>query len=146
MFEIDCQYGTENSYKMTELSSQNSLDKSLWNRYISHIRDGMLEAAKNIWYPYLHRDIIATAQSCKECCQKVKNLKLISGKQHFTALDAVVEPNEEIQMVFAGPLPDENKKEVYILVGVDRFSRFPSAKVVTNTKADTIIRFMQTHC
>ena len=60
-------------------------------------------------------------------------------------LDAVVEPNEEIQMDFVGPLPDENHKEVYILVGVDRFSRFPSAKVVTNTKADTIVRFMQTH-
>ena len=56
-----------------------------------------------------------------------------------------MEPNEEIQMDFAGPLPDENKKEVYILVGVDRLSRFPSAKVVTNTKADTIFRFMQTH-
>ena len=48
-------------------------------------------------------------------------------------------------MDFAGPLPDENNKDVYILVGVDRFSRFPYAKVVTNNKADTIIKFMQTH-
>ena len=61
------------------------------------------------------------------------------------SLDAVVEPNEEIQLDFAGPLPDEKDKDVYILAGVDRFSRFPSAKVVTNNKADTIIRFMQTH-
>ena len=82
----------------------------------------MLEAAKNAWYPYLHRDIIARAQNCKECRQKSKNLKVVSGKQHFTALDAVVEPNEEIQMDFAGPLPDETNKEVYIVVGVDRFS------------------------
>ena len=51
-----------------------------------------------------------------------------SGNTHFTSLDAVVEPNEEIQLDFAGPLPDENNKDVYILVGVDRFSRFPSAK------------------
>ena len=106
---------------------------------------GMLEAAKNVSYPYLNRDIIATAQNCKECRQKCKNLKFISSKQLFTALDAVVEPNKEIQMDFAGPLPDENNKEVYILVGVDRVSRFQSAKVVTITKADTIIRFMQTH-
>ena len=74
-----------------------------------------------------------------------KNLKVISVNTHFTSLDAVVEPNEEIQLDFAGRLPDENDKDVYILVGVDRFSRFPSAKVVTNNKADTIIRFMQTH-
>ena len=106
---------------------------------------GMLEAARNIWYPYLHRDIVATAQNCKECREKGKNLKVISGHSHFTSLDAVVEPNEEIQLDFAGPLPDENDKVVYILVGVDRFSRFPSAKVVTNNQADTIIRFMQTH-
>ena len=60
-------------------------------------------------------------------------------------MDAVREPNEEIQLDFAGPLPDENDKEVYILVGVDRFSRFPYAKVVSNNRADTIIRFMQNH-
>ena len=106
---------------------------------------GMLEAAKKVSYPYLNRDIILTAQNCKECRQKCKNLKFISSKQLFTALDAVVEPNKEIQMDFAGPLPDKNNKEVYILVGVDRFSRFQSAKVVTITKADTIIRIMQTH-
>ena len=40
------------------------------------------------------------------------------------ALDAVVEPHEEIQLDFAGPLPDENNKVVYIPVAVDRFSRF----------------------
>ena len=106
---------------------------------------GMLEAARNIWYPYLHRDIVATAQNCKECREKGKNLKVISGHSHFTSLDAVVEQNEEIQLDFAGALPAENDKDVYILVGVDRFSRFPSAKVVTNNKADIIIRFMQTH-
>ena len=106
---------------------------------------GTLEAARSIWYPYLHRDIVATAQNCKECREKGENLKVISDHSHFTSLDAVVEPNEEIQLDFAGPLPDENDKNVYILVGVDRFARFPSAKVVTNNKADTIIRFMQTH-
>ena len=104
---------------------------------------GMLEAAKHVWYPYLHQDIVATAQNCKNCREKGKNFKVISGKQHYTTLDAVVEPNEEIQLDFAGPLPDENDKEVYILVVVDRFSRFSYAKVVTNNKADTIIRFLQ---
>ena len=106
---------------------------------------GMLLAAKHIRYPYLHRDLVTAAQNCKECRAKGKNLQVISGKKHFTSLDAVVEPNEEIQLDFAGSLPDENNKDVYILVGVDRFSRFPSAKVVANNKADTIIKFMQTH-
>ena len=114
--------------------------------HLTHLgQGGNLEAAKYVLYPYLHRDLIATAQNCKECRQKGKNLKLIPGKQQFTALDAVVEPNDEIQLDFAGPLPDENKKEVYILVDVDQFSRFPTAKVVTNNKADKKVRFMPTH-
>ena len=122
------------------------IPKQLRPTHLTHPgQGGMLEAAKHVWYPYLHRDTVATAQNCKNCREKGKNFKVISGKQHYTTLDAVVEPNEEIQLDFAGPLPDENDKEVYILVGVDRFSRFPYAKVVTNNKADTIIRFMQNH-
>ena len=105
---------------------------------------GMLEAAKPVWYPYLHRDIVATAQNCKNCRDKGKNLKIIPGKKHYTTLDAVVEPNEIIQLNFTGPLQDDNDKEVYILVGVDRFSRFPYAKV-SNNRADTIIRLLQNH-
>ena len=106
---------------------------------------GMLEAATKVWYPYVDRDIVSTAQNCKECPQKSKSLRVISGNTHFTSLDSVVEPNEEIQLDFAEQLPDDNNKDVYILVGVDRFSRFPSAKVVTNHEADTIIQFKQTH-
>ena len=114
--------------------------------HLTHPGQGdMLEAAKHIWYPYLHRNIVTAAQNGKECRAKGKNLRVISGKKHFTSLDTVVEPNEEIQLDFAGPLPDENNKDVYILVGVDKFSRFPSAKVIANNKADTIIKFMQTH-
>ena len=79
---------------------------------------------------------MATAQNCKNCREKGKNFRVISGKKHYTTLDAVVEPNEEIQLDFAGLLPDENNKEVSILVYIsDR----------TNNKADTIIRFMQNH-
>ena len=88
---------------------------------------------------------MATAQNCKNCRDKGKNLIIISGKKHYTTLDAVVEPNEEIELDFAVHLPDENDEEIYILVGVDRFSRFPYAKVVSNNRADTIIRFMQNH-
>ena len=93
--------------------------------HLTHLRKGgMLEAAKHVWYPYLHRDIVATARTCNNCREKGKNFKVFSGKKHYTTLDSVIEPNEAVQLDFAGPLPDENDKEVFILVGVDRFSRF----------------------
>ena len=55
----------------------------------------------------------------------------------------MVEPNEEVQLNFAGPLPDELNKDAYFLVAVAKRSKFPSAKVVSNTTADIAINFMQ---
>ena len=55
----------------------------------------------------------------------------------------VVEPIEEVQLDFAGPLPDELNKDAYILVSIDKWSKFPTSKVVSNTTADIAIKFMQ---
>ena len=58
-------------------------------------------------------------------------------------MEPVVEPNEEVQLDFAGPLPDELNRDAYILVAMDKWSQFPTAKVVANTTADIAIKFMQ---
>ena len=58
-------------------------------------------------------------------------------------MEPVVESNEEDQLDFAGPLPDELNKDAYILLAVDKWSKFPSAKVVSNTTADVALKFMQ---
>ena len=41
------------------------------------------------------------------------------------------------------PLPDELNRDAYILYTIDKWSKFPTAKVVTNTTADIAIKFMQ---
>ena len=58
-------------------------------------------------------------------------------------MDSVVESNAEVQLDFAGPLPDEKNKDVYSLVAIDKWSKFPTAKVVLNTTADVTVKFMQ---
>ena len=55
----------------------------------------------------------------------------------------MVKPNEEVQLDFAGPLRDELKRDAYILVAIEKWSKTPTAKVVSNTKADLAIKFMQ---
>ena len=60
-------------------------------------------------------------------------------------MEPVVEPNEEVQVDFAGPLPDELNRDAYILVPIDNWSKFPTAKIVSNTTADIAIKFMQRH-
>ena len=58
-------------------------------------------------------------------------------------MEPVVEPNEEVQLDFAGPLPDELNRDAYILNAIDKWSKFPTAKVVSNTTVDIAIKFMQ---
>ena len=58
-------------------------------------------------------------------------------------MEPVFEPNEEVSLDFAGPLPVELKKYAYILVTIDIWSKFPIAKIGSNTKADIAIKIMR---
>ena len=69
---------------------------------------GMLALAKFVWYPHIHSEIVAQAQSCKDCIDKGKNFKLLTPKNNLGVLPTLVEPNEEIQMDFTGPIPNKN--------------------------------------
>ena len=80
------------------------------------------------------------AQNCKQCTEQGKNMKPIIGKKHLFLMEPVVEPNEEVQLDFAGHLPDEINKYAYILVAIDKWSKFPTAKVVSITIP---VKFMQ---
>ena len=57
------------------------------------------------------------------------------------------EPNEEIQMDFAGPIPYKNSTQNnYILVPVDRLSRFPHAETFHNCDTETAIDYLEKYC
>ena len=68
------------------------------------------------------------AQNCKHCSEQVKNLKPIIGKKHSFQTEPVVEPNEEDQLDFAGPPLDDLNRDEYILVAIDEWSKFFTAK------------------
>ena len=90
----------------------------------------MLRLADLIWFPCIHRDVTYKAQSCPDCIKSGKNLKAIQNKSQLGELPKLSEPNEEIQMDFAGPLTfREHKDDYYILVTVDRLTIYPHAQV-----------------
>ena len=103
----------------------------------------MLDLCQNVWFPHIHRSVVQIPKNCKDCTEKGKNLKTIIRKNQSFQIDSVVEPNEEVKLDFAGPLPDELNKDAYILVAIDKGSKLPTAKVVSNTTADIAIKFMQ---
>ena len=80
----------------------------------------MLDLCQHVCLPQLHRSIVQMAQNCKHSLEQGTNFKPIIGKKHTFQLEPVVEPNEEVQLDFAGPLPDELNKDAYILVAIDK--------------------------
>ena len=109
---------------------------------------GMIRLANLIWFPQIHRTIALRAENCRQCLDQGKNLKSIKPKSELGTLPKLSEPNEELQMDFAGPIPDakNNNIEHYILAAVDRFSRYPSAVVHTNCDTQTAIEFLNQYC
>ena len=53
-----------------------------------------------------------------------------------------LEPNEELNLDFAGPLDSHWGSSKYILLCIDRFSKFVSAKITSTTSSKTFIDFI----
>ena len=104
---------------------------------------GMKALAENIWWPHLYREIYHHG---KNCIMAGKNLKVLLGTNKTEKLPILTEPNEEVDLDFAGPLDKSWGNSKYLLLCIDRFSKFPSAKVVNNTSASSILTFMTDYC
>ena len=107
----------------------------------------MLSLGILVWFPCTHRCLTSKAQTCEECTKQGKNLKPILPKQNLVKLAQLSEPNEELQMDFAGPIPFKNLIDnYYILVSVDRCSIFLTAQVYKNCDASTAIEYLEEYC
>ena len=85
----------------------------------------MLALAKLIWWPQIRSEIVSKVKACRQCIDKGKNLKALIPKTQLEQLPSLIEPNQEIQMDFDGPIPYQNTTQNnYILVTVDRLSRY----------------------
>ena len=102
----------------------------------------MVDAANYLWWPKMHSQIIEKAESCSQCRQMGKNLKPLIAKRKFEKIKEPSEPNEEVQLDFAGPLFNDCKTKTYLLVAVDSYSRFPSVAILKSTGSNKIIKFL----
>ena len=107
----------------------------------------MLRLADLVWFPRIHREVTAKAQSCGDCIKKGKNLKPLTPKNSLGTLPKLSEPNEEVQLDFAGPIPiREHKQNYYILVSVDRLTRYPHAEVFKDCDTQTALNYLEEYC
>ena len=62
-------------------------------------------ATQYIWWPKTFREIQVHGENCIECVKAGKNLKPLSNHNTLGKLPTVGEPNQEMELDFAGPLP-----------------------------------------
>ena len=105
----------------------------------------MLWLAQNIWWPYIHRDILANTSECKACTEIGKNLKSVIPHCKWTPLPKCIEPNDKIQIDFGGPILNEKGKEQYFITSVDRYSKYPTAEIVKNASSTNLIKFLNNY-
>ena len=73
----------------------------------------MMSLAQNVWWPNIHQNILAKARECKACAEVGKNLKSVIPHCKWTLLPKCIEPNDEIQIDFVGPIHNEKGIEQY---------------------------------
>ena len=81
----------------------------------------------------MNRQIIDTCEKCRECTLFGKNLKPASTFNTGQPLHVLSGPNQELQLDFAGPILDDKGSKIFLLVAIDRFSKFPAA-LISKTK------------
>ena len=104
----------------------------------------MCSDAMIFWWPNIREDIEKKSKTCSACLNAGKNWKFQIPQTEKTKIEPPKTPGEEIQLDFTGNL--HNKKlpsTPYILVAVDKNSRWPVTKICKNTNHETVITFLK---
>ena len=99
--------------------------------------------AKIFWWLNKKQDIETKVKDCTECLASGKSLNYQLPKKHCGKLEKLSEPGQEIHTDFTGNLP--NKKlggETQILIAIDRFSKWPTAKNFKSSETKEVTNFL----
>ena len=105
----------------------------------------MVDAAQYIWWPRMHQDIVQLCKDCSQFTKFGKNLKANASFNSSKPLPLLSGPNEELQLYYSGPLFDSFGNSMYILVAIDRYSKYPSAMITRSTGGRKIIKFLKSY-
>ena len=93
------------------------------------VQEAILHVSRYLWWPHMHKDIVNMAEESRSCTRYGKNAKYIIPKNASKPLALLSQPSQELQLDYAGPLEDTKGKKIYLLVAIDRYSKFPSVKI-----------------
>ena len=122
------------------------IPENMQTTIIAMLHQGHTSAAKMdrlaevFWWPGLHREIQEKAETCSSCRTAGKNFGTQTPSTEKNNLEISTETNQEIQLDFAGPIKSKTHGDVYILVAIDRFSKWPTAQVCKITDTWTVLK------
>ena len=96
-------------------------------------QEAMLGVSQYLWWPHMHKDLKNLAEECRSCTRYGKNVKHLIPKNASKPLPLLTRPGQEVQLDYAGPIENHRGKKIYLIVAIDRFSKFPSVKVTKST-------------
>ena len=108
-------------------------------------QEAMLGAAQYLWWPHMIKDIVNLAEECRSCTRYGKNVKYLISKNSSKPLPLLTQPGQEVQLDYAGPIENQKGKKIYLLVAIDRFSKFPSVKVTKSTSGKSTVKFLRSY-
>ena len=100
---------------------------------------GMKSLAEYLWRPYIYREIYHHGRTCSQCLKAGKNIKVLLGTHNISKPPTLTFANDEINLDFSGPLDPFWGNNKYILLCIDRYTKFLSAKIVNNTSTRNVI-------
>ena len=108
-------------------------------------QEAMLDVSKYLWWPHMHKDIVNLAEECRSCTRYGKNAKYIIPKNATKPLPLLTQPGQEVQLDYAGPLEDYKGKKIYLLVAIDKYSKFPSVKITKSAGGKSSKKFLRSY-
>ena len=100
---------------------------------------GMISLSQYAWWPYMHREILAKICDCVPCTDIGKNLKPIIPISKWHPHKLCQEPKEENQIDFGGPIWNEKDREIYFLICIDRYSKYPTVEIFEKANGTNVV-------
>ena len=99
-------------------------------------------AARHFCWPKKTEAIQKKCEACIPCKMSGKSIKPNLPQTEKNSLPPLNNPNEEIQLDFIGPITEKNRR-CYILLSIDRYSKWPAASYCLSTDGETAVRFLE---
>ena len=106
----------------------------------------MKSLAEYLWRPHIYREIYHHGRTCSQCLKAAKNIKVLLGTRNISKLPTLTFANKENNLDFAGPLDAFWGSNKFILLCIDRYTKFPSTNIVNNTSARNVNSFLNDYC